>query len=213
MSLQERIESGSIYVEYGHTNPEDRALQYELEKQRVRAKDLAFAYNRIKPSNARRKEKTLRKLFAAVGLSPFIESPLHCSYGCNTYIGNRFYSNFNLVIVDDGKVYIGDDVMCAPNVTIATTGHPLSPDYRRYGAQFSLPVKIGDGVWLGANVVVLPGVEIGANSVVGAGSVVTSDIPEYSLAMGVPCRVVRRITEEDRKWIRKNTPVNDDWRG
>lgn len=213
MSLRDRIDSGKLYVEYGHPDPADRLLEAELRRQRDRAKVLAFAYNSTKPSRVRRRNRLLHKLFGKIGDSAFIEGPVYCSYGCNTFIGARFYANFNLVIVDDGKLTVGDDVMCAPNVTLAVTGHPLAPEYRRSGAQFSVPVKIGNGVWLGANTVVLPGVEIGDNSVIGAGSIVTSSIPADSLAVGVPCRVVRRITDEDRQWIRRGVPVNADWQG
>lgn len=213
MSLRDRIDSGKLYVEYGHPDPADRLLEAELRRQRDRAKVLAFAYNSTKPSRVRRRNRLLHKLFGKIGDSAFIEGPVYCSYGCNTFIGARFYANFNLVIVDDGKLTVGDDVMCAPNVTLAVTGHPLYAEFRRKGAQFSMTVKIGNCVWLGANVVVLPGVTIGDGAVIGAGSIVTKDIPPGVLAFGVPCRVVRRITEDDRNWIRKGVPVNADWQG
>ena len=113
--------------------------------------------------------------------------------------------------MDDGEVHIGDYVMFAPNVMISTTGHPVHPSFRDKGAQFSLPVVIKDHVWVGANVSIMPGVTIGENSVIGAGSVVTHDIPANVVAMGVPCRPVREITDEDLKYIRKNVPLNPDW--
>ncbi len=212
MSLAEQIESGKVYVEYGHSDPRDRVYAETLTKLRMRAKDAAFEYNRTLPSKYRKKEKILRGFLGGLGSNPFLEAPVHFSYGSNTYIGNNFYSNFNLTVVDDSKVYIGDDVMCAPNVTIATAGHPLCAEFRRQGAQFSLAVKIGNGVWLGANVVVLPGVTIGDGAVIGAGSIVTKDVPANVLAFGVPCRVVRQITDDDRNWIRKGVPMNDDWK-
>ena len=213
MSLAEQIKNGNVYVEAGHSDPADRAYAAMLKKMRIRAKDVAFRYNNTLPSNYRKKEKILRQLLGSLGINPFIEAPVHFSYGYNTSIGSNFYANFNLVIVDDGEVHIGDNVMCAPNVTIATTGHPLHPEIRRHGAQFSLPVTIGDDVWLGANVVVLPGVTIGAGSVIGAGSIVTRDIPEMVLAFGVPCRVVRAITGADRDWVRNGVLLNQDWHG
>ena len=211
MSLAEQIESGKVYMEYGHSDPADKAYAETLTKLRRCSKDAAFKYNKTLPSRYRKKEKILRKLLGVLGENPFMEAPVHFSYGCNTYIGNNFYSNFNLTVVDDSRVYIGDDVMCAPNVTIATAGHPLYAEFRRKGAQFSMTVKIGNCVWLGANVVVLPGVTIGDGAVIGAGSIVTKDIPPGVLAFGVPCRVVRRITEDDRNWIRKGVPMNNDW--
>lgn len=213
MSLRERIDSGKIYIEHGHPDPADALLEKELLRQRNRAKRLAFNFNNTSPANRARREKVLRRLFGKIGEHPFFEGPVYCSYGCNTFIGDRFYANFNFIVVDDGKIFIGDDVMCAPNVVISTTGHPIFPEYRKVGAQFSMPIKIANGVWLGANVVVLPGVEIGENSVIGAGSVVSSSIPANSVALGIPCRVARSITEEDRNWIRRGVPANADWKG
>jgi galactoside O-acetyltransferase len=118
------------------------------------------------------------------------------AYGKHVHIGDGFYANFNLVLVDDGDIYIGDNVMIAPNVTISPTGHPVHPDLRRGGTQFSFPVRIGDDVWIGANVVILPGISIGKNSVIG----VTRDIPENVVAVGNPCRVLRPINERDREY-------------
>ena len=117
----------------------------------------------------------------------------------------------NLVVVDDIEVHIGNNVMVAPNVTLSVTGHPVDPEYRRGGTQFSLPIVIGDDVWIGANSVILPGVTIGDNSVIGAGSVVTQDIPANSVAYGVPCRVIREINDYDKEYYRKGKKVNLDW--
>lgn len=213
MSLRERIDSGKIYVEHGHPDPADAELERELERQRDRAKCLAFSFNHTSPARRARRLRLLQRLFGKIGSSPFVEGPVYCSYGCNTFIGERFYANFNFTVVDDGKIFIGDDVMCAPNVLLSTTGHPIHPEYRKVGAQFSIPIRIANGVWLGANVVVLPGVEIGENSVIGAGSVVSASIPANVVALGVPCRVLRAITEDDRNWIRRGVSANADWRG
>jgi Acetyltransferase (isoleucine patch superfamily) len=124
-------------------------------------------------------------------------------------LGKIFYANFNLVVVDDIEVYIGDNVMIAPNVTITATGHPVDPDLRKGGAQFSIPVKIGNDVWIGSNVVILPGITVGDNSVIGAGSVVTKDIPSNVVAVGNPCKVLREINERDKEYYYKNRKVSE----
>ena len=138
----------------------------------------------------------------------FIESPVHMSYGNHVHLGDQFYANFNLVIIDDMDVYIGNQVMIGPNVTICTTGHPVYPLYREMGAHYSLPIHIGNKVWIGANSVVLPGVTIGDNSVIGAGSIVTRDIPANVVAVGNPCRVLREITETDREYYFRDMKVD-----
>ncbi|MDO4296489.1 MAG: sugar O-acetyltransferase [bacterium] len=212
MSLEYQMKHGLLYCEYGHKAEEDKAYEKVMEKQREKGKELMFEYNnQTAPSNYKRKKEILTELLGGVGESVWIEAPAHFSYGCNTYIGNHFYSNFNMVIVDDAEVHIGDYVMLGPNVTISVTGHPVYGEYRRNGTQFSLPVHIGNDVWIGANVVILPGVTIGDDVVIGAGSVVTKDIPSHSVAVGVPCRVLREITEYDREYFRKDCPVNHGW--
>jgi galactoside O-acetyltransferase len=130
------------------------------------------------------------------------------AYGKNVHIAAGFYANFNLVLVDDAEIYIGDNVLIAPNVTISPTGHPVHPDLRRGGSQFSIPIRIGDDVWIGSNVVILPGVTIGKNSVIGAGSVVSKDVPENVVAVGNPCRVLREINERDREYYYKDRKVS-----
>ena len=129
-----------------------------------------------------------------------MEPPLHVSYGNNTHLADDVYVNFNLTLVDDVEVFIGSRVMLAPNVTITTTGHPVHPDLRRDGSQFSAPVRIEDDVWIGTGAVLLPGVVIGAGSVVGAASVVTGNVPPGVVVAGAPARVIREITDADRDW-------------
>ncbi len=211
MSLKEQMQTGKLYVEYGHASEEDKAYEKIIEKQRQTVKELCFDYNNTRPSDYQRKNELLDQILGSHGKGIWLEEPIHFSYGCNTHMGNHVYSNFNLIVVDDGEVHIGDYVMFAPNVMISTTGHPIHPSFRDKGAQFSLPVTIKDHVWVGANVSIMPGVTIGENSVIGAGSVVTHDIPDNVVAMGVPCRPVRPITDEDLLYIRKNTPLNADW--
>lgn len=211
MSLKEEMQSGLLYYEYGHPDAEDQAYEKVLERQRERGKDLTFEYNHTRPSDMDTRNRLLKEILGDVGKMAWLEPPVHFSYGCNTHIGDYFYSNFNFTVVDDVDVFIGHHVMMGPNVTLAATGHPVFGEYRRNGTQFSLPVRIGNDVWIGANVVVLPGVSIGNDVVIGAGSVVTKDIPDHSIAFGVPCKVVRPITDYDRKYYRKDCRVNLDF--
>ncbi|WP_258175731.1 sugar O-acetyltransferase [Bifidobacterium callitrichos] len=138
-------------------------------------------------------------------------APLHANWGCSTHLGDHVYANFNLTLVDDGEIFIGDYTMLGPNVTLVTTGHPIDPDLRRRvePAQFSEPIHIGSNVWIGANVTVLPGVTIGDNSVIGACSLVTKDIPTDSVAFGSPCWVVRAINDHDRKFYWRDQRIGD----
>ena len=211
MSLEYQMKHGQLYCEYGHEDEQDKEYEKVIERQRERGKELMFEYNNTRPGNIKKKTEILKELLGEMGESIWIEAPAHFSYGCNTYIGHHFYSNFNLVIVDDAEVHIGNHVMIGPNVTISVTGHPICGEYRRNGSQFSLPVVIGNDVWIGANAVILPGVTIGDDVVIGAGSVVTHDIPSHSVAFGVPCRVQREISEYDRQYYKKGYPVNVGW--
>lgn len=213
MRLKEQMQTGKVYVESGHTDPEDIAYEKETEAQRLLAKDLCYEYNNTRPTDIKSREEILAKLLGSAGEGLWMEPPVHFAYGSNTHVGHHVYANFNLTVVDDGECRIGNYVMFAPNVVISTTGHPVHPSFRDKGAQFSLPVTIGDHVWIGSNVTILPGVTIGENSVIGAGSVVTKDIPANVVATGVPCRVMRPITDEDIKWARKGVPMNEDWAG
>lgn len=136
--------------------------------------------------------------------NPFVNPPFYCDYGSNIYVGKDFFANYNCCIIDVAKVTIGDSCMLAPNVSIYTAGHPVHPASRNSGFEFGLEVTIGDNVWIGGSTVILPGVHIGSNTVIGAGSVVTKDIPDWVIAAGNPCKVVRSITEADRKYYYKD---------
>ena len=149
----------------------------------------------------------LPRIFAEVGEGCFIEPPFNANWGCFTHLGRNVYANFNLTLTDDTHIYIGDDVMIGPNVTITAATHPLHPALRRKGLQYNKPVTIGAGAWIGAGSIILPGVTIGENAVIGAGSIVTKDIPAGVLAVGSPCRVVRPIGEEDRPAYDHGRPV------
>lgn len=134
----------------------------------------------------------------------FVNPPFYCDYGSHIEVGKNFFANYNCMIIDVAKVKIGDNCQMAPNVAIYTAGHPVHPDSRNTAYEYGIEVTIGDNVWIGGNTVIVPGVHIGNNTVIGAGSVVTKDIPDWVIAAGNPCRVIRRITEEDRKFYYKN---------
>ena len=148
-------------------------------------------------------KEVVKKLFGKSD-EPFVNPPFYCDYGFNIEVGKEFFANYNCTIIDVAKVKIGDNCMLAPNVAIYTAGHPIHPDTRRSLYEYGKPVTIGDNVWIGGNAVVLPGVTIGSNSVIGAGSVVTRDVPPWSIAVGNPCKVVRKITEQDRHYYFKD---------
>ena len=175
-----------------------------LSEERMACRRKLHAFNLLPPDEEEQAQRLLRELLGKTGRDPWINAPFHCDYGWNIEVGDNFFANYNLTILDVGKVTIGSNVQFAPNVSIYTAGHPLHPDSRNSGYEYGLPVTIGDNVWIGGNVVLLPGVTVGSNSVIGAGGVVSRDIPEWVVAVGSPCRVVRRITEEDRKYYCKD---------
>lgn len=175
-----------------------------LSEERMACRRKLHAFNLLPPDEEEQAQRLLLELLGKTGRDPWINAPFHCDYGWNIEVGDNFFANYNLTILDVGKVTIGSNVQFAPNVSIYTAGHPLHPDSRNSGYEYGLPVIIGDNVWIGGNVVLLPGVTVGSNSVIGAGSVVSRDIPEWVVAVGSPCRVVRRITEEDRKYYCKD---------
>jgi len=182
----EKIRLGLIYSE------SEAAFQAPL-----RRTDLIFEYNRTAPGDTVRRRELLAAIFGSVGERPVLNSPFHAGFGSHVHIGDDFYGNVNLTFVDDVEIRIGNGVMIAPNVTLTTTGHPVHPARRVDFARFSEPIVIEDKVWIGSNAVVLPGVRIGYGSVIGAGSVVTKDIPPMVVAVGNPCTVMRRITDAD----------------
>lgn len=172
----------------------------EMASRQEAALEILYDFNQTRPSEKEKRQKLLQKLLAEVGEGCYIEPPLHANWGCYTHLGHHVYANFNLTLVDDTHIWIGDSVMIGPNVTIATAAHPILPALRKKAAQYNLPVRIGDNVWIGAGAIILPGVTIGENSVIGAGSVVTKDIPANVVAVGNPCRVLRPIGPEDQEY-------------
>lgn len=177
-----------------------------LVKEQLEYLDLLYDFNHLKPSKVEEKQALLKQLFADIGEECYIETPLYSNWGCkNVHLGSHVYANFNLVLVDDTHIYIGDHVMIGPNVVICTGTHPISPKLRLKQAQYNLPVKIGNNVWIGANSVILPGVTIGDNTIIGAGSIVTKDIPENVIAVGNPCKVSRPFTPADSHFYHHQT--------
>jgi len=178
-----------------------RASDPEVMAKQAQYLDEVFEYNQVKPSDHKTKAAMLKKMFAEVGNHCYIETPFHANFGGhNVHLGNGVYANFNLTLTDDTDIYIGDKTMIGPNVTIATAGHPIKPELRAQEYQYDFPIHIGKNVWLGANVVVCPGVTIGDNTVIGAGSVVTRNIPANVVAVGAPCKVLREIGDHDDKY-------------
>ena len=180
-----------------------------LLEERVKAKELCYDFNQLRPSDEAGQKAILQKLLGKVGKNFSITAPFWCDYGYNIELGENFYANHNLVILDGGKVTFGDNVFIAPDCGFHTAGHPIDFERRNAGLEYAYPITVGSNVWFGAGVQVMPGVTIGDNVVIGGGSVVVKDIPSNSVAVGNPCRVVRPITDADkeRDW---NLPRTDE---
>jgi acetyltransferase-like isoleucine patch superfamily enzyme len=187
-SQKERMLAGKPYL----------AFDTVLFNERQHAKNLLHAFNTLPPGAVEERNQILLNLLGKTGKEFFIEPPFRCDYGYNISLGENFYANYNLIILDCARVIIGDNVFTGPNVGIYTAGHPVHHEMRNSGYEYALPVTIGNNVWLGGHVVINPGVTIGENSVIGSGSVVTRDIPAGVVAAGNPCRVIRRITDEEK---------------
>ncbi len=181
-----------------------------LDEERLECNKKIFELNNTSPAEREKMNALLKEILGKTGEKFYMETPFHCDYGWNIEIGENFYSNYNLVILDVAKVTIGENVMLAPNVAIYTAGHPVHYEARNTGYEYGLPINIGNNVWVGGNSVILPGVSIGDNSVIGAGSVVTKDVPPNVVAAGNPCKVLREITEEDKKYYFKDRPFDID---
>ncbi len=187
MTEKEKMLSGLLYD----------STDILLTKERNRAKDLCYALNSMRPSDEEKRNQIIKELIGKTGKNFMLLSPFLCDYGSNIFIGENFFANYNLVILDCAKVIIGDNVKIGPNCALYTATHPLSPSLRFSEKEYALPITIGNDVWLGGGVSVLPGVTIGDGAVIGAGSVVTKDIPSYSVAAGNPCRVIKSIETDN----------------
>ena len=200
MTEKERMEAGLIY------DPMDP----EILGDQMQRMELLYEYNATRPSEGEKRTALLKKMLGRVGQGCWIEPPFRANWaGKNLYLGDFVYANFNLTIVDDADIIVGDRVMFGPNVMIATANHPIVPELRARGLQYNRSVKIGNNAWIGAGAILVPGVSIGENSVIGAGSVVTRDIPANVVAVGNPCRVLHEIGERDRACFYRNDRI--DW--
>ena len=175
-----------------------------LNEERTENAKKIYEYNNLPPERWNERTALIKKILGKTGEKINIQPPFRCDYGYNIEVGENFYANYNLIILDVGKVRIGDSVQIAPNVAIYTAGHPIHPDSRNSGYEYGIDITIGDNVWIGGNTCIMPGVKIGKNVVIGGGSVVTKDIPDNMVAAGNPCRVIKEITEEDRDYYFKD---------
>ena len=200
MEHRDRLHDGSLYW------PNDDSIMAE----QVLCQEKLYDYNMTRPLEGEKRQQLLKEMFAEIGEGCYIEPPLHSNWGGHhVHFGKNIYANYNLTLVDDTHIYVGDCTMFGPNVTVATAGHPILPELREKGYQYNMPVRIGKNCWLGAGVVVLPGVTIGDNVVIGAGSVVTRDLPSNVVAVGNPCRVLREVGEKDREFYFQDRKI--DW--
>ena len=200
MTQYERMVKGLIY------DP----LDEEIMAEQVPFQDKLWEFNQLKPSDTDKKTAYMKEVFAECGDDCYIELPFHANWGGHhVHFGSGVYANSNLTLVDDDHIYVGDRVMFGPNVTVATANHPINPELRSKGYQYNKPVYIGENTWIGANVVIVPGVRIGKNVVIGGGSVVTKDIPDNVVAVGNPCKVLREVSERDNKYFYKDELI--DW--
>lgn len=200
MEEANKMHTGEIY------DPGDS----DIMKEQIKCLEMLYDFNMTRPSELEKRESMLKKMFAEIGSNCYIEPPFHANWGGrHVHFGNSVYANFNLTMVDDTHIYVGDYTMFGPNVTVATAGHPIMPELREKAYQYNFPVRIGRNCWIGAGALIMPGITVGDNVVVGAGSVVTKDLPSNVVAVGNPCRVLREIGDYDREYYFKGRKIPD----
>lgn len=200
LNNEERMKAGMLY----------NAAKDGLFEKRMEAKKKLFKFNNADPVNWEASMEQLKNILGKTGEKIYIEPPFRCDYGENIEVGENFYANYNLVILDICKVKIGDNAFIAPNVAIYTAGHPLDPKIRNAEYEYGAPITIGNNCWIGGNTVILPGVTIGDNVVIGAGSVVTKDIPDNAVAVGNPCKIVKNINDVNPRQYFKDKLIDDE---
>ena len=201
MCMKEKMHTGELYLPYDD----------EIMEEQNRCLDRLYDYNMTRPTEGKKREKLLQEMFAEIGEGCYVEPPFHANFGGkHVHFGKYVYANFNLTMVDDTHIYVGDYTMFGPNVTVASAGHPILPELREKLYQYNMPVHIGRNCWIGAGVIIVPGITIGDNVVIGAGSVVTKDIPDNVVAVGNPFRVLREIGEHDREYYFKDRKIDHD---
>lgn len=199
MTKKEKMHSGDLYLPNGD----------EIMTEQLQCLEKLYDYNMTRPTEQKKRAEMLKGMFAEIGDDCYIEPPLHANWGGkHVHFGKNVYANFNLTMVDDTDIYVGDYTMFGPNVTVATAGHPINPALREQAYQYNMPIHIGKNCWIGAGAVITPGVTIGDNTVIGAGSIVTKDIPANVVAVGNPCRVMREIGEHDKEYYFKDRKIN-----
>ena len=199
MDIKEKMHTCELYL----------PGEEELLKEQMGYLDRLYDFNNTRPTELEKRSTMLKEMFAEIGENCYIEPPLHTNFGGHhVHFGKNIYANFNLTLVDDTHIYAGDYTMFGPNVTVATAGHPILPRLRQEGYQYNAPVHIGKNCWLGAGVIIVPGITIGDNVVVGAGSVVTKDLPSNVVAVGNPCKILREVNEHDQEYYFKNRRIN-----
>lgn len=197
-AMKEKMHIGELYL------PNDD----EIMKEQTMCLEKLYDFNSTRPHEAEKRTALLKEMFAEIGENCYIEPPLYSNWGGHhVHFGKNIYANFNLTLVDDTHIYVGDYTMFGPNVTIATAGHPILPELREKGYQYNFPVRIGKNCWIGAGVIIVPGITISDNVVIGAGSIVTKDIPSNVVAVGNPCRVLREVNEHDREYYFKDRKI------
>ncbi len=201
MTDKEKMHTGDVYYPSG-----DEIMNEQLE-----CLNRLYDFNMTRPTELDKREAMLKEMFAEIGENCYVEPPLHANWGGkHVHFGDNVYANFNLTLVDDTHIYVGDCTLFGPNVVVATAGHPIDPELRAKAYQYNMPIHIGKNCWIGAGAVIVPGVTIGDNTVIGAGSVVTKDIPSNVVAVGNPCKVLREISDYDKEYYFKGRKINYD---